>query len=84
MGGNSRKEEKVMRNVKTVHRAMLGAITLMFALSAQEPTCHRCSATFIGTSELQAYLKRAVENDLVDQQVRRMIVAMTKHPRAGR
>ena len=67
-----------MRNVKTAHRAMLGAITLMFALSAQEPTCHRCSATFIGTSELQAYLKRAVENDLVDQQVRSVDLGKTQ------
>ena len=44
--------------------------TLAFALSAQEPTCKHCSATYVATSELQAYVKRAMDNNLIDQQVR--------------
>jgi mannose-6-phosphate isomerase-like protein (cupin superfamily) len=44
----------------------------MFALSAQDvkPTCNHCSATYIPTDEFQAYVKRAMANGLVDQQVR--------------
>jgi mannose-6-phosphate isomerase-like protein (cupin superfamily) len=47
-------------------------MTLMFALSAQDvkPTCNHCSATYIPTDEFQAYVKRAMANGLVDQQVR--------------
>jgi mannose-6-phosphate isomerase-like protein (cupin superfamily) len=41
-------------------------------LRAQEPkpTCGLCPATYIPKSELDAYTKRAIENKLVDQQVR--------------
>jgi mannose-6-phosphate isomerase-like protein (cupin superfamily) len=43
-----------------------------FPLLAQEPkpTCNHCPATYIPKSELDAYTKRAIENKLVDQQVR--------------
>ncbi len=58
-------------------RFMLKAVvlivaTVVFPLLAQEPkpTCNRCSATYIPKSELDAYTKRAIENKLVDQQVR--------------
>ena len=53
-------------------KVMLGCIAAIFALAAQDmkPTCDHCSATYISTDELQAYLKRAVENHLIDQQVR--------------
>jgi hypothetical protein len=48
------------------------AVTLLFALSAQDvkPTCNHCSATYIPTDEFQAYVKRAMANGLIDQQVR--------------
>lgn len=61
-----------MRVKKTVQRAALGLMTLMFALLAQDvkPTCNRCSATYIPTDEFQAYVKRAMANNLIDQQVR--------------
>jgi mannose-6-phosphate isomerase-like protein (cupin superfamily) len=51
---------------------MLGLVTLMFVLSGQDikPTCNHCSSTYIDKSELDAYLKRAMANNLVDQQVR--------------
>jgi mannose-6-phosphate isomerase-like protein (cupin superfamily) len=51
------------------------AVTIIFALAAQDtrPACRNCSATYIGSDELQAYFKRAPEraaNAVSDQQVR--------------
>jgi mannose-6-phosphate isomerase-like protein (cupin superfamily) len=57
-------------------RIMTCGAAAVFALFAQEtkPSCNHCSATYISTDELQAYLKRApariVANDVSDQQVR--------------
>jgi hypothetical protein len=48
----------------------LGVFIALFALSAQQPTCNRCSATYIGKNEVQAYVKRAIDFDLIDQQMR--------------
>lgn len=61
-----------MRVRRTIERAMPVAVTLLFALSAQDvkPTCNHCSATYIPTDEFQAYVKRAMANGLIDQQVR--------------
>jgi mannose-6-phosphate isomerase-like protein (cupin superfamily) len=55
-----------------IRKAILSAAAFAVALSAQDPkpTCNQCPATYIDTSELQAYVKRAMENNLVDQQVR--------------
>src|ERR1700733_12630652 len=62
----------LMRLRKMIQRVALGVVALMFALSAQDvkPTCNHCSATYIPSDELQAYVIRAVTNGLVDQQVR--------------
>jgi mannose-6-phosphate isomerase-like protein (cupin superfamily) len=49
------------------------AIVLGFvALSGQDlqPTCKMCPGTYIAKSEIDAYVKRAIANKLVDQQVR--------------
>jgi hypothetical protein len=56
----------------TMRKVLLGAVTAIFALSAQgpKPTCVNCPATYIAASEVQAYLTRAQENRLVDQQMR--------------
>jgi mannose-6-phosphate isomerase-like protein (cupin superfamily) len=35
-----------------------------------QPSCKGCPATYIGNEEIDAYLKRAVANKIVDQQVR--------------
>src|SRR5882762_7536169 len=53
-------------------KAMLGLVIVLFALQAQDtkPTCNRCSATYIQAGELQTYVKRAIAEHLVDQQVR--------------
>src|SRR6202790_5083224 len=51
---------------------VLSILSAGFPLLAQEqkPTCNHCPATYIPKSELDAYTKRAMENKLVDQQVR--------------
>ena len=51
---------------------MLALASAAFPLLAQEPhpTCNHCQATYIPVSELDAYTKRAIENHIVDQQVR--------------
>ena len=51
-----------------------GAVFLtMVAVYAQKvptATCNGCPATYISNEELQAYLKRAIAKNLIDQQVR--------------
>lgn len=55
-------------------RMLLGVTALIVlvltTLSAQSPTCKMCPATYIGNDEIQAYLKRAMADKIVDQQVR--------------
>jgi mannose-6-phosphate isomerase-like protein (cupin superfamily) len=50
----------------------IAILAVAFPLLAQQPhpTCDHCSATYIPKSELDAYHQRAVENNLIDQQVR--------------
>jgi mannose-6-phosphate isomerase-like protein (cupin superfamily) len=59
-------------------KVTLGILIVVFALSAQQPTCNRCSATFIGVNEVQAYVKRAIDLDLVDQQMRSVDLGKTQ------
>jgi mannose-6-phosphate isomerase-like protein (cupin superfamily) len=56
-------------------RKWMPALVAVFALatlSGQEvqPSCKMCPGTYIPKSELDAYLKRAIANNIVDQQVR--------------
>lgn len=46
------------------------ALAALIPLAAQQPTCSRCSATYIPQNELQAYLNRGKAQNIVDQQVR--------------
>ena len=39
-----------------------------------QPTCAMCPGTYIPVSELDAYTKKAIEEKLVDQQVRDVII----------
>jgi mannose-6-phosphate isomerase-like protein (cupin superfamily) len=55
-----------------------GGILLAFALPAQEPTCRHCSATYIEQAELNAYVKRATDHRLIDQQVRSVDVGKSQ------
>jgi hypothetical protein len=57
-------------NQERITKVTLGVLTVIFALSAQQPTCHHCQATYIPVSELDAYTAKAVKYNLVDQQVR--------------
>jgi mannose-6-phosphate isomerase-like protein (cupin superfamily) len=53
-------------------RVLSGAVFVL-TLVAQNPTCNKCSATYIGNEEIQAYLNRAparAANSVADQQVR--------------
>jgi mannose-6-phosphate isomerase-like protein (cupin superfamily) len=53
---------------------VLGAGLAVFPTLAQDvvpkPTCNHCPATYIPKSELDGYNQRAIEHNLVDQQVR--------------
>jgi mannose-6-phosphate isomerase-like protein (cupin superfamily) len=47
---------------------------------AQQPTCNKCSATYISNEEIQAYLNRAparAANSVADQQVRALDIGKT-------
>jgi len=55
---------------------VLGAVAAVVVMAAQannpnpKPTCNMCPGYYIPVSELQAYTKKAVAENLVDQQVR--------------
>jgi len=53
-----------------VKKVLFGATIALFVLSAQQPTCNKCSASYISRGEVESYLKRAKDNGLVDQQTR--------------
>jgi mannose-6-phosphate isomerase-like protein (cupin superfamily) len=54
----------------------LVVVVAAMAVAAQEreyaPTCTMCPGTYIPNSEIQAYVKRAIANQLTDQQVRQV------------
>jgi len=59
-----------------MNRVLVGAtavvVLALASVSAQDvqPTCRNCPGTYIDNAELQAYLKRAIADRIVDQQVR--------------
>ena len=62
-----------------MRKVLIGVAATMFALgalSAQEkeyaPTCTMCPGTYIPNAEVQAYVKRAIANQLTDQQIRQV------------
>jgi mannose-6-phosphate isomerase-like protein (cupin superfamily) len=64
-----------------MRKVLMGAVAIFLtlaALYAQEkeyrPTCNMCPGTYIPSSEVQAYVKRAIANRLTDQQVRQVDV----------
>jgi len=69
-----------MQRYGIVWKAIVIAAGFTCALLAQgpKPTCNQCPATYIDSSELQAYAKRAMENRLVDQQVRSVDVGKSQ------
>lgn len=67
-----------MRRMSIVFTVAVVAGLAFVALAAQEreyqPSCTMCPGTYIPNTEIQAYVKRAVANRLVDQQVRQVDV----------
>jgi len=55
-----------------IHLKILFLAGCVSALLAQDslPSCNKCSGTYIGSDEIQAYLKRAPADAVSDQQVR--------------
>jgi hypothetical protein len=53
---------------------VVGAVCLVGALVAQgddpQPTCKMCPATYVNSDEVQAYVRKAIAEKLLDQQVR--------------
>ena len=67
-----------------VAAVLIGAGGIIFTsavLSAQEreysPTCNMCPGTYVPNTEIQAYVKRAIANQLTDQQIRQVDVGKT-------
>jgi mannose-6-phosphate isomerase-like protein (cupin superfamily) len=63
-----------MRNV--LMTALL-AIVAASSASAQEPTCKMCPGTYVANEEVQAYVKRATDFRLTDQQIRAVDIGKT-------
>ena len=52
---------------------VVAAVSPLAVVTAQpdpQPTCTMCPATYINTDEIQAYVKKAMAEKLIDQQVR--------------
>ena len=49
---------------------IIGVMVTLAPLSAQQPTCKMCPGTYIPNGEVMAYVKRAMQYGLVDQQIR--------------
>jgi mannose-6-phosphate isomerase-like protein (cupin superfamily) len=49
---------------------IIGVMVTLAPLSAQQPTCKMCPGTYVPNGEIQAYVKRAMQYGLVDQQIR--------------
>ena len=63
----------MVRQKRIAGPIILGATTMLAALSAQgpKPSCNNCSSTYISNDEIQAYFKRVpVTITVADQQVR--------------
>ncbi len=80
MNVNSRR----MAAVAVVAVVLIGAGEITFThgvLSAQErdysPTCTMCPGTYVPNTEIQAYVTRAIANQLTDQQIRQVDVGKT-------
>jgi len=60
-----------MRNITLCSIAVLLAVATLGAQNPNpRPSCNMCPASYIPNDELQAYVKRAIANGIVDQQVR--------------
>lgn len=60
----------------TLAGVMLTTMTVM-AQGDGRPTCRNCPGTFVAKAELDAYVQRAIANNVIDQQVRSLDVGKT-------
>src|SRR5919106_1199376 len=51
---------------------VLAFMALLVQGQGPAPTCNMCPGTYIPNSEIQAYVKRAIANQLTDQQIRQV------------
>ena len=63
-----------------VKKLILGMLVTLFVLSAQQPTCNKCNASYVSKKEIQSYLKRAHDNGLTDQQTRAVSIGKATGP----
>jgi len=59
--------------MRTIASACIAAACSLAALTAQgdpQPTCRMCPASYIANDEIQAYVKKAIAEQLIDQQIR--------------
>ena len=66
--------------MRTIVLGLIGAACAIGSLVAQgdpQPTCKMCPGTYIPNSEIQAYVKRAIANQLTDQQIRQVDIGKT-------
>jgi mannose-6-phosphate isomerase-like protein (cupin superfamily) len=55
--------------------AVMSVLVLVAAIAQErdyQPTCTMCPGTYVPNSEIQAYVKRAMANQLTDQQIRQV------------
>ena len=55
---------------RTMMLSLAGVMLGLSPLWAQQPTCVNCPGTYIPNEEVRAYIKRATDNNLTDQQMR--------------
>ena len=58
--------------------AILALVAAALLAQQPNPTCRHCAASYIPKSELDAYLKRAIERNIIDQQVRSVDVGKSQ------
>jgi mannose-6-phosphate isomerase-like protein (cupin superfamily) len=67
-------EENDMRNLGMIVVVAIAASAAVMAAQEKEyqPTCNMCPGTYVSSAEIQAYVKRAIDNKLIDQGVRQV------------
>jgi mannose-6-phosphate isomerase-like protein (cupin superfamily) len=68
-----RREETMKRKMLVIAAGCLINLLAVASLNAQDyprPTCHLCPGVYIPADEIQAYVKKAIAEKRVDQQVR--------------
>jgi mannose-6-phosphate isomerase-like protein (cupin superfamily) len=59
-----------MKHPFGIATAFVALCVTVAAQGDRRPTCRNCPSTYVPKSEVQAYVDRAIKNNLVDQQIR--------------